>query len=537
MKRLKEPDFYRFLLITAFLTMMIYFSVYYINAAWTYEQQIPFKHICILLGLICITLMDVKSIFNLFSILYLPICFVVTRTLYIKQIIPDPCKYLYPELIRLSKVNIAVWGYLIICLIREWIKNKTLPSLKGPRKLFLILFCVYAVWLSVFQRERYTYVLLISIGISALFYLLRHETRRRYFITALQYAFVLASFYVFYQSILYRPYDTDRYNGFFGNSNMGGYFYTCTLLALFSIIYNCWHTELKKAIKIPVLIVLFLYTGFVGAINIFNYTRTTLTGMLFGFAVLFVLELIRNKKKGTILLRYLLIPVSIALLFNLTYMAIRYIPAKVNDPHFFTWECNEEINVLKDEPVDSPKYTSMTQFLRTFFGKWGIYIKVDDVEENEFEKEHGNDGITIDTSRDVTNGRTEIWKAYLPLMNAFGHEEGHIYMPNGDLMYHAHNTYFQVAYQFGIPAGILHLLLNGSCFLFACYMILKKKELTAGTVFSFLIISTNLIGQLTEWMGHPAYMICFSLFMCYAYIFQESGSTNNKEMKECTNQA
>ncbi len=520
MQKKSFPEIIRFILLTILLTQMAYFSVMYMNAMHYYEQQVPLKHICIIFGLAVLILMDVKCWFQPFSLIYLPLWFFGTRIAYEKHWIPDVCNYTHVDVLRLDKVTILVWGLVIIALLFDLIKNKTWKNLKNVPKPFLILWGLYALWLTVFQQKSYAYVLLFSIGFSSLYYVFSNKKRQGLFMKALLYGLIFSSFIVLYKSLRYRPYDTDRYNGFFHNSNNAGFYYTCVFLALLAKITDWWNCNLKKRIKVPVLILFYLYTGIFGAINLFNYTRTTLMGMLFAILVLFVLELIkkRKQKKGFLVLRYALVLISMIALFNVTYLAIRYLPAKTDNPHFFTWECNEEINVLKGDPVDSPKYTSMTQYLRMFFGKWGIYIKVDDVEANEFEQEHGNDGVTIDTSRDVTNGRTRIWKDFLPRMRFLGHDPGHIIREeDGEVIFHAHNTYFQTAYQFGIPAGLLLLLLTMYSLFQTGKQVLKKKELTGDRVFSFLMIGTCFIGMLTEWIGHPAYILCFALYTCFGF--------------------
>ncbi|MCQ2521244.1 MAG: hypothetical protein MJ105_02600 [Lachnospiraceae bacterium] len=528
MKLFKKPDFYRFILLIFVFTAFFCCSVHYLNAAVNYDQQIPLKLMCILFAVSVLIMMDVKMWFHVFTLIFLPICFFATKILYEKHILADFCNYTEVDVLRLNKINILLWGIVIIAVLRDFIKNKGYRKFTGKNKFLMILWAVYAIWITASQQTRYAYVLLFSVGFTGFYYVSVHPERKRLFFKAFIYGIILSSFYVMYKSLCFRPYDTERYNGYFSNSNRAGFYYSTVFLALFSRIHAWWNAKAKKSVKIPILILLFLYTGFLGCINIFNYTRTTLFGLLFSFAILFVLELIRGKgKRGSILLKYALTLASMVLLFNATYAAIRYIPAKVDNPHFFMWECNEEYSVLKGDPIDSPKYTSKTQFLRVVLGKWGIYIKVDDVEANEFELEHGNDGVTYDKDRDVTNGRTEIWKEYLPRMRFLGHDPAHLTLEDGEIMYHAHNTYFQTAYQFGIPAGIMLLVLVVSCFFLAGKQIIKKED-SYERIFSFLIIGTCLIGFLTEWFGHFGYPLCMALHVAFGYIFHDS----QKEQKE-----
>lgn len=57
----------------------------------------------------------------------------------------------------------------------------------------------------------------------------------------------------------------------------------------------------------------------------------------------------------------------------------------------------------------------------------------------------------------ISNGRISIAKSYLQQLNMWGHEEMGATLSNGEIAVHAHNTYIQVAYDHGIPVGILFL--------------------------------------------------------------------------------
>ncbi len=57
----------------------------------------------------------------------------------------------------------------------------------------------------------------------------------------------------------------------------------------------------------------------------------------------------------------------------------------------------------------------------------------------------------------ISNGRLSIFRSYMQQLNLWGHEEMGAMLSNGEIAIHAHNTYIQVAYDHGIPAGILFL--------------------------------------------------------------------------------
>ena len=59
---------------------------------------------------------------------------------------------------------------------------------------------------------------------------------------------------------------------------------------------------------------------------------------------------------------------------------------------------------------------------------------------------------------DYSNGRVTIWKSYILQLNMTGHDVMGVTLPDGETAVHAHNTFIQAAYDFGIPAAVLLLL-------------------------------------------------------------------------------
>ena len=66
------------------------------------------------------------------------------------------------------------------------------------------------------------------------------------------------------------------------------------------------------------------------------------------------------------------------------------------------------------------------------------------------------DKYVLESTADISNGRFEIFLAYLERLNLAGHDKMTI---EGTDYAHAHNSYIQVAYDFGIIDGIIFLIL------------------------------------------------------------------------------
>ncbi len=109
----------------------------------------------------------------------------------------------------------------------------------------------------------------------------------------------------------------------------------------------------------------------------------------------------------------------------------------------------------------------------------------------------------VDTSNvlDVlSNGRITIFRSYLKVLNMTGHDEMGAELPNGEIAVHAHNTYIQVAYDHGIPVGILFAAFI-LCGLVAGVVYYKKnhKEEPLALI-PFAIIMGFAVAGISEWV-------------------------------------
>ena len=107
------------------------------------------------------------------------------------------------------------------------------------------------------------------------------------------------------------------------------------------------------------------------------------------------------------------------------------------------------------------------------------------------------------------------------------------------LCYHAHNTYLHILYQYGIPTGIVYILLVICAFVTAVINFWRKarQEASHDLMLAVLITGICLVGQITEWMGHPAYIICMMLFMMYGMLLcdtteKKKVETSKKKMQQ-----
>ncbi len=100
----------------------------------------------------------------------------------------------------------------------------------------------------------------------------------------------------------------------------------------------------------------------------------------------------------------------------------------------------------------------------------------------------------------LSNGRITIFNSYLKVLNMTGHDEMGAELPNGEIAVHAHNTYIQVAYDHGIPVGILFAAFI-MCGLVAGVVYYKKnhKEEPLALI-PFAVIMGFAVAGISEWV-------------------------------------
>ena len=528
-KALKIFNVIRTVLIFAGLLFVFIKSIDYVNSGTYYDQAVNFRPICIVMGMVILLMINPKSWLNIITPIWAVISFIFMRYAYIYHWVKDNCDYKYPEIIRMGKIVAFIWGLAVIAIFIEAIRNKDSERLKKKNHPMLL----WGLWLAflllavIFMRD-YFYVVYIVILFNILGFLFLDPKAREYFINKFELAGTASFLYVMYMSLVHRPFDKQRYMSYFTNENTAGFYFGIIAVLIYMRLYRWWKKDKESnKFRTPILIIYNILFGIEMGFALLNYARTTLVGLIFSFAVMFVIHLVTENKKE-VAKRAGIALLMVILLFYPTFLMIRYIPAYINKPVFIAWEYDPEERVIEGDPVDSDKYTSITRYLRIVFGKWGLMINFEDAIYDE--DETPSDGmVEIDKDRDVTNGRVEIWTAFISRLNLTGHFPNHIYLTEGDpetLIYHGHNTYLNIMYQYGVPAGIIYGLLNGFTYLYGAYLLVKKKEDGNSLVFGVLMLGMVMMAQLTETMVHPAYTITMAIYLSIVTIMSVENKKN-----------
>ena len=529
-KRLKNLDTYRYIISVIVILEAIYRTIEFTNAPSNMVQAEMFRPLCYNIGILVLVNMDIKTWLNLWSLIYIPVCYVFTHFAYQKHWIFDINNYEFPHIIRMGKIVILIWGVILISIIRHIIKNKSWKQIKNYNPFLLCTLGLYFLCILLFKRH-YDEMLFFMVEVIGISFILASKERRKMIIQALLDAIILSFFYVMYKCLRHRPFDLERYDLVFSNSNNGGEYIACVVIAFFVKISNWWSkADIKKWIKITALVVYYILLGITLSVTMFNYTRTTIAGLGFAFILGLVMEVIgaakKKEKKAGVFAKYGFAILSLVLTFNITYLGLRWIPAyyaaNVDQPILYVGEDNNPSKVHFGDSMYSPKYTTMGSYLRTVFGKWGILIKFDDDKQSEGQTEK----VEFD-GRDITSGRMEIWHMFLSRYNMIGHYPFHLFNDKGEIIAHSHNSYIMVGYMLGIIAGILYIVFNVLAFLYSVIMFAREDDKDKTYFFAFLIITTCFISQVAEWISRPQYSMYLVFVFGLGLIL-----TNKKKAKE-----
>lgn len=267
----------------------------------------------------------------------------------------------------------------------------------------------------------------------------------------------------------FRPYDVVRYIGAFNNSNITALHYLVVYVMVLFKLHLLHLREAKKGWK------LFYFIGACGLLGFMFLTMgRTAWATAFLLTILYGILVIRQiwrKKWRAVLGRFMALGVTAILLFPVVFGTVRWLPTILHHPIWFLDEYSVD-KVHSFDPADSWKYIEWDEFMETVLGRiWGTF-QVSGIRDpfllTAQAAENGNEDDAIelvgpegmDTSLNI---RLSIYRAYLKDLNLLGHNqyEGHYQFEEMDYMaWHAQNVWLQIAYYFGIPTGILFLVLT-----------------------------------------------------------------------------
>ena len=436
------------------------------------EVQMMFSNMTgIVIALMLVPSLDLSRFKARVYLIWTPVCLVATIALCLlgRAVWPYPLQWISGVL------NFTVWSYLAIYLIKE--RRQPVPARRKWQPFWVcLLLMVILMQVSVREGIVPLWYLVIFGG----FYLIGipKENWKEFFDGMLN-GIIL---WFFVQQIIafgFRPYDYVRYRGLYSGETQNGLFYMMAYCAF--LIKWIWAKE-KKAPKLWSWIYFILSASCISFI-IYTGGRAPLLGAgAVTFAVYVWYDLVYQKRFLKWLLHCAALGLCIVLTFPVVYGAIRYFPVILHHPVWFADEYDQNTSVHSYDPWNSNKYISFEQAVESNVGRILSLIGIDvnlwrhkltgaltglkvyaaesaeELDPSEPGDSPDNPFMLEDTDKDNSvSVRKAIYAYYWNHLNIAGHSvTGEGFYLTKDIYYgHAHNMFLQMAYNYGIPVGLL----------------------------------------------------------------------------------
>ena len=276
--------------------------------------------------------------------------------------------------------------------------------------------------------------------------------------------FFVLQIYAYY----FRPYDTIRYSGYAGNSNVAALYY---LIIYVMCLFKLHQLHQKKA-KIGYKIFYLLGAGGMLSFQFLTIGRTAwilsiIVTLLYG---ILVIKKLWNQRWKQVIYKGVLIVAFMLLTFLPVFYTCRWLPTITTHRTWYGSEYFDDSLVHYNDPPTSEKYTELDELLEAALGR---------VVSTIFGAENFNpfvlkiyaastpvkvELLEPDWLKDYSlRVRLTIWKAYLENLTWNGHliDEGHFDIGDENYVsWHGQNLWIHIIYYYGIPVGILLIIIT-----------------------------------------------------------------------------
>lgn len=551
----------------------------YVNACRIHYQQTNLRRMLIFLAIALFMSIGIKELKKI-SNLALCIGFMIAGFLYCRHAGTDEKA---AELAGLDALTVSLWGILIINVVRKKIsqykalsarpQNKKRPGGRTSpgqryRIAYILLWIVFIMFMYVYRFEK-SWVFAATLPFAFMVCMdLDKDSRVRLInclVNGIYMGFILTSGF----ALLHRPYNRwifYRYGGYFHTVASTGMFLAVVMGAAFGRIFG-------KRGKVTGCFWDMVMLSAAGAYAILTMSRTAMLTIGLTGASVIILSLAACRMNWEIILKKTAIAALCTLLcFPMVFSAVRIIPAIINEPVYYEpEEFALDTAIRAGTPVDSTRYMTVDRFFGLLFGRLGagedssslgytdknlgesIYI-ADNVNNGNngndlyvYNQKNINISVNTDTGMnndinteggenrretlesdseesDISNGRMYIYKTYLKELEIKGHPWISIADENGEEFGHAHNSYLQVAYNFGIIAGGIFVILNMLSFIYAIGAVRENGRENEVFLVLFALVMVFGIISLTEWAFHPCIPAGFCFLFVQPFLIQKSNA-------------
>lgn len=527
----------------------------YMSGLYDIHHSVAERKEMLWFALAVIAMFKWKEIVNIYNAVYVIVAGICGYRYYQAHLTED-MDDLNRQVLKYTVWIALLLGLIVIRTVIGLCKRK----LERPAFLYAGLLAVFFALIIIFRNGRWwTVAMVVAFTLFYLNYgMWEHKERLLVNIArGVVFQFAWATWYC----LLHRPYVTYR------NARYTHIFHTVTITASYLTMVECIAivmllAKLIKSRKLKDIWKELFFFGVVSSYMIFTMARTAYFAV--GITALLALVIIaagKGRERIVNIGKNLgLMILAVLVVLPVTFTLQRNIPALVSDPYLYEIEyfmyCPED--VMRGRNVDSVNFMRVGRFIDVFCdkifgipeGTFDIYGEIkayriqkgldtasaeayeNDVdrrteiqgvadssrlvaslyyapEENETEEE-----IIEDSQKeDYTNGRLDIFRSYIEQLNMTGHEEMGAVLQNGEIATHAHDIYLQVAFDHGIPVGIVFVLVGAATFAAACLYYHKKKDTITYAALPVVITTAVAVAGVVEWIFHVSNPCGFMLML------------------------
>lgn len=497
---------------------LIYALCMYVNADREHYHYVNTRWMLIFLGIAILMIHSLKEWMNIPIYTWIGVS-LVGSIFY--------CSFFHTEqdiyLAKLTAAVVVIWGVVVIYSLMQ-VRKQAWKSLNKTLGAIWLIFVICMV-INRFQKT-WPFTATLPFAVLLTFNLSNAQKSRllKNFANGIILSFALAVVYCLH----HRPYHYwiyYRYNMMFHTVASTGMYLSTVFAACIGKIYSKWNGRnfsFSKCWK-----ELFLLAAVV-CFMLFTMSRTAMLTMAVTVVLVAVLTGYHYKKSIRIICKEAAAMVlAVLCTFPMMFSAVRMVPAIAGEPVRYDLEHQDKSYMIyESDSIDSDKYMDINRFFNLFFYRLDItqvrdirtYTVKDNVlayighERLPIKVENTEEKYVLEQgSEDISNGRFEIFMAYLKNLNWRGHEK----MTTEEIdSGHAHNSYIQVAYDFGIIAGVVFLVLCAYTLIQSVLLFKKQGNKYGIFIVPFALIVNFGFMSVTEWAFHP----CIPAGFCFLFV-------------------
>lgn len=451
-------------------------------------------------------------------------------------------------LARLTCGVVVAWGLLIINILLKFknpfkeiyfdgcsAKETVLEYFRHNwfSIVYTIMWIVFSILMYIYRFEK-VWVFTATLPFIAMFFLRMTEAAKSRLLKNLANGILLSFGLVTFYCLMHRPHHywmLYRYGGIFHTVACTGMYLSVVLAAAVSKLYGRLKRDTKMSAFVQNYCEYFIISCIIGFIVLTMSRTAFLTSTVIIFMVT-VLTAFTYKKNAARIVKETGILVAAAVVsFPLVFTAVRMIPAIVNDPVRYDVEFQDDsFMICKGDPVNSDKYMTVQRFFMALFGRFSTESDDDQaMSSSNLLVYNGNDwigmclnkaandaisqGEEVSDENDISNGRFDIFMDYISELEAKGHPKMSPEDEEGAKYAHAHNSYLQTAYNFGIIAGAVFLIICAMSLFSSILLFYRDGYKYSSYLLPFALIVAFGFISLTEWAFHPCIPAGFSFLI------------------------